>query len=224
LGTLKVSLVAILVAGPLGVLSAIFVFYLPRKWSRTLGSILELSSSFPSVAIALFAFVVLSPALQTTLHTTHRLNALLAGIAVSLAIVPIVCTLSLQALSAVPPSLTDAALALGSTRAYALVHVVFRSAFAGIVASIILAFSRAMGETVIVLLVAGNGANNAASFGVTTRTVSGALALELPGAASVLHVRVLFLLALLLVLFSILANHLATRILEWPKTRSMERP
>ena len=158
----------------------------------------------------------------------YRLNAIVAGLALSLAVIPIIYTVCEDALSAVPRKLREASWALGATRAETTLRVVLPAAMPGIFAGIVLGFGRAIGETMIVLMASGNAAITSWSFADSTRTLPATIAAEL---AEVVfgspHYRVLFFLGLLLFLITFVLNstgswvisrlrtQIAGRILEW---------
>ena len=158
-GSLKVTLVAVLVSAPVGVAAAVWVSEFARRRAReTIKPVIELLAGIPSVVVGFFALVVLATWVQRTFGTEHRLNSLVAGIGLSIAVVPIVFTVSEDALRAVPSSYRTAALALGSDRFQTIVRVVLPAAGPGIAASLVLGFGRAIGETLIVVLASGNAA------------------------------------------------------------------
>jgi phosphate transport system permease protein len=217
-GTLKVTLIALLIAVPLSVLAALFVSELAsRRWREVIKPMIELLAGIPSVVIGVFALVVLSTWVQRIFGTEHRLNALVAGVALSFAICPIVFSISEDALRAVPGSYRAASLAMGATRAQTLLRVVLPAASPGILAATVLGFGRAIGETMIVVLASGNAALVDWSFGRSTRTVTATIAQELGevvvGSA---HYHVLFALGVLLFLSTLVVNlvgqHIVVRV------------
>jgi len=179
-GTLKVSAIALLFAVPLSVLAAVFVSELAGKRTREIVKpAIELLAGIPSVVVGFFALVVLAGWVQRVFGTEHRLNALVAGLALSFAVCPIIFSVSEDALRAVPDSYRAAALALGSTRSQMILRVVVPAAAPGIAASVVLGFGRAIGETMIVVLASGNAALLGWSWGTSTRTVTATIAQEL---------------------------------------------
>jgi phosphate transport system permease protein len=155
-GTLLVTVISAVVALPVGLASAIFISEYAPKWVRkTLKPSLELLAGVPTVVYGYFALTFVTPLLQTFIPGLGVYNALSAGIVVGIMIIPMVASLSEDALQAVPDSLTQAAYALGATKYEAVVRVNVPAAFSGIMASFILAVSRAIGETMIVTLAAG---------------------------------------------------------------------
>jgi len=155
-GTLLVTVISAVVALPVGLASAIFISeYAPRWVRKTLKPSLELLAGVPTVVYGYFALTFVTPLLQAFIPGLGVYNALSAGIVVGIMIIPMVASLSEDALQAVPDSLTQAAYALGATKYEAVVRVNVPAAFSGIMASFILAVSRAIGETMIVTLAAG---------------------------------------------------------------------
>lgn len=157
-GTLLVALIAGIVSLTLGLGAAIFLSeYAPERVRRILKPILEVLAGIPTVVYGYFALTFVTPILQNIFGADRVIvfNALSAGIVMGLMIMPMVSTLSEDAMVAVPRSLRDAAYALGATRFEVATKVVFPAALSGIVASFILAVSRAIGETMIVKIAAG---------------------------------------------------------------------
>ena len=155
-GTALTSLIAIAVALPLGLLSAIFMSELThRRYRSVLKPSLEVLAGVPTIVYGYFALVVVTPALQKLVPGLAGFNALSAGIVMGFMITPMIASLAEDALYAVPTSLREAAYALGATRVSAIWRVVVPAAMGGIGASVILALSRAVGETMIVAIAAG---------------------------------------------------------------------
>lgn len=158
-GTGLVSGVAALLALPLGLITAVFLSeYAPRRLRTVLKPVLEVLAGIPTVVYGYFALTVLTPALKWLLgdQNVESYNALSAGLAVGIMIFPIVCSLSEDALRAVPRSLREGAYACGASKFDVSVKVVVPAALSGVIASYLLAIARATGETMIVALAAGN--------------------------------------------------------------------
>ncbi len=155
-GTCLTSLCAIAVALPLGVLSAIFMSELAsprlRKWCKPL---LEILAGVPTIVYGYFALVVVTPILQRMIPDLAGFNALSAGLVMGIMITPIIASLAEDALHAVPKGLREAAYALGASKVPTILRVVVPAAMGGIAASVIIAVSRAVGETMIVAIAAG---------------------------------------------------------------------
>src|SRR6056297_3167556 len=155
-GTILVTVISAVVALPVGLASAIYISEYAADWvRRILKPGLELLAGVPTVVYGYFALTFMTPLLKTFVPGLGVYNALSAGIVVGIMIIPMVASLSEDALQAVPDSLSKAAYALGATKHEAVVRVNVPAAFSGIMASFILAVSRAIGETMIVTLAAG---------------------------------------------------------------------
>lgn len=155
-GTLLTTFIAILVALPIGLSIAVYLSeYAPRKMRETVKPLLELLAAVPTVVYGFFALMVVTPFLQKLIPDLGGFNALSAGIVMGIMIIPFISSLSEDALYAVPKSLREASYGMGSTRLQTSFRVVVPAASSGIVVSIILAISRAIGETMIVAIAAG---------------------------------------------------------------------
>ncbi|WP_158735975.1 phosphate ABC transporter permease subunit PstC [Alteribacillus sp. YIM 98480] len=166
-GTLMIAAIAMLIAIPIGLASAIFLSeYASDKTRRMVKPILEVLAGIPTIVYGFFALTFVTPLLQNIIPGLSIYNALSPGIVVGIMIIPMVASLSEDAMSAVPQSMREGAFALGSTRFEVAVKVVLPAALSGIIASFVLAVSRAIGETMIVT-VAG-GSNPTTSMDVTS--------------------------------------------------------
>ena len=155
-GTLLTSFIAIAVALPLGLMSAIFMSELTHaRYRSILKPALEVLAGVPTIVYGYFALVVVTPLLQSLIPDLAGFNALSAGLVMGIMITPMIASLAEDALYAVPRSLREAAYALGATRVATIWRVVVPAALGGIGASVILALSRAVGETMIVAIAAG---------------------------------------------------------------------
>ncbi len=212
LGTLKVTIVSMIFSIPLSLAAAIYTAEFASKWAReTFKPIVEMLAGFPSVVLGFFALIVLASWMQDIFDFDFRLNAIVAGLALSLAVIPIIYTVCEDALSAVPRKLREASWELGATRAETTMRVVLPAAMPGIFAGIVLGFGRAIGETMIVLMASGNAAITSWSFTDSTRTIPATIAAEL---AEVVfgspHYRVLFFLGLLLFVITFVLNSIGS--------------
>ena len=154
--TIMISVISILVALPLGLLSAICLSeYATPQLRRILKPILEILAGVPTVVYGYFALLTVTPFLQKFIPNLQGFNALSAGLVLGIMITPLVASLSEDALYSVPRSLKDGAYALGATKRETVISVILPAALSGIVSSLILAVSRAVGETMIVTLAAG---------------------------------------------------------------------
>ncbi len=177
-GTLLISAIAMLVAVPIGLFSAIYLAeYAPSKVRSVVKPLLEVLAGVPTVVYGFFAVTTVGPLLRTAGEsmglTVAGESALAAGLGMGIMIIPFVSSLADDMITAVPQSLRDGAYALGATRSETIKQVVLRAALPGIVGGVLLAISRAIGETMIVVMAAGLAANLTANplEAVTTVTV-----------------------------------------------------
>jgi phosphate transport system permease protein len=210
-GSLKVTLIALLLAGPIGIFAALYTSQFAPKWAKEgMKPAIEILAGFPSVVVGFFALVILASVLQNLFGYQYRLNAFVGGVAMALAVIPIVYTVSEDALAAVPKVMMEASLALGATRWETALFVILPSATPGIFAALILGFGRAFGETMIVLMATGNAALLTPSFVEPVRTLSATIGAEM---AEVVfgdtHYRVLFFVGALLFVISFSLNAVA---------------
>jgi len=155
-GTVLVAAVSAAVSIPLGLLTAVYLSeYAPTRMRTVLKPTLEILAGIPTVVYGFFAVTVITPALQAVFPAIQSFNALSAGIAVGVMCLPIVCSLSEDALRAVPRSLREGGMALGGTKFEVTMKVVVPAALSGVMAAFLLAIARAVGETMIVALAAG---------------------------------------------------------------------
>ncbi len=155
-GTVLVAFYAMLVALPIGLLAAIYLSeFAPDRARRILKPILEVLAGIPTVVYGYFALTFVTPLLKQINPATQSFNALSASLVMGFMILPMVASISEDAMAAVPQSLRDAALALGATKTETTLGVVIPAALSGIAAAFILAVSRAIGETMIVAIAAG---------------------------------------------------------------------
>jgi phosphate transport system permease protein len=154
--SIVIALIAAVVAVPLGLGSAIYLSeYAPERLRRVVKPVLEILAGMPTIVLGFFALDAVTPALQMVFPGLGLYNALAAGIVVGLLITPLISSLSEDAMRAVPNSMREGAFGLGATRRVVSLRVVIPAALSGIVASIVLAISRAIGETMAVTLAAG---------------------------------------------------------------------
>ena len=155
-GTMLVSAIAMMVALPMGLLGAIYLSeYSPGGFRRIVKPVLEILAGVPTVVYGYFALTFVTPLLQQLLPGLSGFNALSPGIVMGLMILPLVSSLSEDAMRAVPSGLREGSYALGATRMQTALKIVVPAAFSGITAAFILAVSRAIGETMIVAIAAG---------------------------------------------------------------------
>jgi len=180
LGTLKATVVGLLFACPVGVAAALFTseFASPRL-REIIKPVIELLAGIPSVVMGFFALVILATWLQNAFGLTYRLNAINAGLALGFALVPIIFTISEDGLAAVPRSYREASYALGASNFQTAWNVVLPAAAPAVFASFVLAFGRAVGETMILLMAGGNAAITSISLLDPLRTLSATIAAEM---------------------------------------------
>ncbi|MDP3313165.1 phosphate ABC transporter permease subunit PstC [Lutibacter sp.] len=155
-GTLLTSFIAISVALPIGLSISIYLSeYAPKSFRKTIKPLLELLAAVPTVVYGFFALIVVTPFLQQFMPNLSGFNSLSAGIVMGIMIIPFISSLSEDALYAVPKDLREASYGMGATKFQTAFKVVVPAASSGIIVSIILAISRAIGETMIVAIAAG---------------------------------------------------------------------
>ena len=156
-GTLLVTVIAMAIALPLGLITAVYLSeYAPRRVRSVLKPTLEVLAGVPTVVYGFFALTVITPVLQSIHDGFSVFNAASGGIAVGILCLPTVCSLAEDALAAVPTSLRDGAYGLGGTRFDATIKVIVPAALSGIVSAFLLAIARAVGETMVVAIACGS--------------------------------------------------------------------
>jgi len=221
IGSLKATFVALLVGVPLALGAAIYVSQLASPKTREwLKPGIELLAGIPSVVLGFFALIVMATVLQGFFRYDSRLNAFVAGIALGLAVIPVVFSIAEDALTSVPRAYVQAALALGSSKWQAAWKIVLPAAIPGVFAAVMLGFGRAIGETMVVLMASGNASIMSWSLFDSTRTMTATIAAEL--AETVFggnHYRILFLIGALLFIVTFLANMVADVVIHRLKAR-----
>lgn len=221
IGSLKATLVALMFAVPFSLGAAIYVSQLAAPRTRELlKPIIEMLAGIPSVVLGFFALIVMASVLQDFFGYQSLLNALVAGLALGIAIIPVVFSIAEDALTSVPRSYTQAALALGASKWQAAWQVVLPAAIPGVFAAVVLGFGRAIGETMIVLMASGNASILSWDPLDSVRTVTATIAAEL--AETVFgghHYRMLFLLGILLFAVTFVANLVADVVIHRLKKR-----
>ena len=179
-GTLKVVLVAALFAIPIAILAALYTTeFATGRLREFLKPAVEMLAGIPSVVLGFFALIVMASFLQGIFHYEMRLNAFNAGLALGLAMIPTIYSVSEDALNAVPRALREASLALGATTWHTATRVALPVAMPGILAAVILGVARAIGETMIVLMASGNAALTSLNIFESCRTFPATIAAEL---------------------------------------------
>jgi len=226
LGTFKVTLIAMLIATPLALLAALYTAeFAPPSLREWIKPIIELLAGIPSVVIGFFVLIVVASWVQSVFGFEFRLNAVTAGIGLALAIIPVIYTITEDALTAVPNHYREASLALGASKAQTAMRVILPAASPGIGAAMILGFGRAIGETMIVLMVSGNAAMMTLDPAVPVRTLAATIAAELGevvfGSG---HYRILFFIGTLLFLITSALNWAGDRVNRRLRSRLFGSP
>ena len=179
-GSLIVTFFSSLIAVPIGVMSAVYISEVaPEALKEILKSIIELLAGLPSVVLGFFGMVVLAPWLQETFDLPTGLNIVNASLILALMAVPTISSISEDALYAVPKEFKEASYALGATKYETIIRVIIPSAFSGITTSVILGMARAIGETMVVLMVAGGAAAIPESLFDSVRPMPASIAAEM---------------------------------------------
>jgi phosphate transport system permease protein len=234
-GTLVSSLIALVLALPLGLGIAIVLSELAPGWlERPLSFIVELLAGIPSIVYGLWGFFVMVPWIRSTVEpllsshlgfiplfrgAPYGVGMLSAGMILAIMILPIISSISRDILKAVPRSQTEAALALGSTR-WEATRIALSYSRSGIIGSVILGFGRAFGETMAVTMVIGNRPVISASLFDPGYTMASVLANEFTEATSPMYLSALMEIALVLFIVAIIVNSLA-RLLVWSVTKRL---
>ena len=210
-GTLKITLISILFAAPIAILAALFSASFAPNWLREIiKPAIELLAGFPSVVIGFFALMVMATIFQDLFGLETRLNAFVGGIAMGLAAIPIIYTITEDALSAVPSTYKEASLALGASKWQTALFVILPAATPGIFAAVLLGIGRVFGETMIALMATGNAAMTSMNPFESVRTLAATIGAEM---AEVVfgdtHYGVLFLIGSLLFIFTFSLNAFA---------------
>ena len=161
-GTIYLSLIALVVAVPLGLLAAVYLSeYAPDRVRKTIKPVLEVLAGVPTIVFGYFALTFFTPEILRDLLgvNVNIYNGLAAGVIMGLLVLPTIASVSEDAMSAVPASLREGAFGLGASKLQVSLRVVFPAALSGIVAALVLGASRAVGETVIVLIAGGQTPN-----------------------------------------------------------------
>jgi len=218
-GTLNVTLWGLLFAIPIGLGAAVYLSEYARPGVRkTIKPILEVLEGVPTVAFGFFAFAFITPLLQDVWpgflgSGPNIFNAGAAGLAVGLLIVPTIASISQDAMMAVPGGLREGAFALGASKMRVATRVIFPAALSGIVAAIVLAFSRAIGETMVVLMAAGATPNMTLSPTEPIQTMTAYIAVTATGdiGTGTIEYDTIFAVGLLLFVITLVMNMISIR-------------
>ena len=223
-GTLMVTFGAILIAVPLGLVTAVYLGEIAPNWQREiLKPLIEVLAGIPSIVLGFFGWIVLAPAVQS-LGAPSGLTAFSGSLILAFMSLPTIISITEDALYAVPRDYRDGALAIGATHWQTIWRVVVPAARSGIVIAIMLGIGRAIGETMAVMLVTGNAANipdfGPAAFFQPIRTMTATIAAEMGEVAQgSVHYSVLFTIGIVLFIITFLINALASRLVGGRKRR-----
>ncbi|MCI2773087.1 phosphate ABC transporter permease subunit PstC [Staphylococcus petrasii] len=174
IGTLKITIIATIVAVPIGLGAAIYLSeYASDKARRIIKPILEILAGIPTIVFGFFALTFVTPVLRTIIPALDSFNSISPGIVVGIMIVPIITSMSEDAMASVPNKIREGAYGLGSTKFEVATKVVLPAAASGVVASIVLGISRSIGETMIVSLAAGSSPTASLSLTSSIQTMTG---------------------------------------------------
>jgi len=228
-GSLIVTLIAMAVAGPIGLASAVYLAeYAPARVRRVLKPALEILAGIPSIVLGVFALVVISPnVVQKLFSDATTANLLVAGLGVGILTIPLVASVSEDALRSVPSSLREASFGMGARKVTTVIRVVIPAAVSGLVAAFIIAVSRAIGETMVVAIAGGATGGSLRQLTPTEpgQTMTAAMAAVSPGsgsdqaAGSSLAFPSLFFVGSLLFLVTLLLNVVAGRFVRRVRQR-----
>jgi len=219
-GTILVSLVAAVIAIPIGLGCTIYLSEIADpKVKRIFKPAIEILAGIPSVVYGLFAALVLSDWLRSITHSSSRLNALNGAIILTVMMVPILVSIAEEAMNSVPRSIKEASIALGANRWETIRRTTLPAALPGIVAAIVLSMGRAIGETMAVIMATGNATQLTFNILSSVRTMTAALAIDVPEAVSgSVQYQALFAVGLLLFILTfginLIADYLMTRFKE----------
>ena len=180
LGTLMTAIPATILSTIFGVAAGIYLSEVANpKWKEFLKPLIELFAGIPTVVIGFIMLVIGASFFNDLLHPDNRLNAFVASIGLSFVIIPVIASLTEDALHSIPNDLRMASYGLGATKWQTISKVILPAAFSGVSASIILGFGRAIGETMIVLMAAGNASNITSNIFLSVRTMTATIAAEM---------------------------------------------
>lgn len=216
LGTFLVTLGAIAIALPIGIGCSIYLAEIAHpKIRETLKPVIEILAGIPSVVYGFFALVILSTWIDNFLNSTTRLNALTGSIMLAVMMLPIIISLSEDAIRSVPQEMKEASLALGLSKWDTIRGVVIPAALSGITAAVILGVARAIGETMTVLMATGNAPVISFDMLSSMRTMTATIAIEMgevPFGST--HYHSLFAVGIVLFAITFIVNFIADRVMK----------
>jgi phosphate transport system permease protein len=214
LGSVYVTLISAVISIPLGVMTAVYLAEIASARLREIVKpIVELLAALPSVVIGFFGMVLVAPFLQEVFNIATGLNLFNAALMLAFMSIPTICSISEDAIYSVPASLKEASLALGATQLETIVRVILPAAISGISTAVILGMSRAIGETMVVLMVAGGAAMVPSSIFDPVRPLPASIAAEMAEAPfRGDHYYALFATGIVLFLFTFFFNLVADHV------------
>ncbi|WP_010096474.1 phosphate ABC transporter permease subunit PstC [Ornithinibacillus scapharcae] len=211
-GTIISSVIAMLVAGPIGIMAAIYLSeYASDRVRRVIKPMLEILAGIPTIVYGFFAFTFVTPLIRSIWPDVAATNILSPGIVMGIMIIPMIASLSEDAMSAVPKAMREGALGLGSTKLETTFKVVIPAALSGIIASFVLGISRAIGETMIVTIASGSSKNFTFDITQSMQTMT-AYIVEVSGGEAAAGTTIyysLYAVAMTLFVFTLIMNLLA---------------
>ena len=212
MGSIYVTAGAILIGVPIGILTSVFMAsYCPKKVYRFLKSAIDLLAGIPSVVYGFFGLMMLVPLIRDLFHKGNGSSILSASILLGIMILPTIIGVTESAIRAVPSNYYEGSLALGATRERSLFFVVLPAAKSGLIAGVVLGIGRAIGETMAVVMVAGNQARMPAGILRGVRTMTSNIVLEM-GYAADLHREALIATGVVLFVFILIINFCVARL------------
>jgi phosphate transport system permease protein len=210
-GSVAVTVISALISIPLGVMTALYLAEIAKpKFREWIKPLVELLAALPSVVIGFFGMVVVAPFLQNTFGLATGLNLFNASLMLAFMSVPTICSISEDAIYSVPRNLKEASMALGATHWETILRVILPASVSGISTAVILGMSRAIGETMVVLMVAGGAAMIPGSIFDPVRPLPASIAAEMAEAPfRGDHYHALFATGVVLFLFTLLFNLIA---------------
>ncbi|RLC25040.1 MAG: phosphate ABC transporter permease subunit PstC [Deltaproteobacteria bacterium] len=211
LGSVSVTLLSGIIAIPLGIMTAVYLAEIaPPKVAEIVKPIVELMASMPSVVIGFFGMVVVAPFIQQLFNIPVGLNMFNASLMLAFMSIPTICSLSEDAIFCVPAALKEASFALGATHFETIVKVIIPASLSGICTAVILGLSRAIGETMVVLMAAGGAAMIPGSIFDPVRPLPASIAAEMAEAPfGSEHYHALFAIGMVLFGFTFIFNLIA---------------
>ncbi len=211
IGSLIVTFMATIIAVPLGVLAAIYISEIaPASIKEILKSVIELLAGLPSVVLGFFGMVIIAPWLQETFDLPTGLNIINASVLLAIMAIPTISSISEDALYSVPREFKEASYALGATKFETITQVIVPSALSGISTAVMLGMARAIGETMVVLMVAGGAAAIPGSIFDSVRPMPASIAAEMGEAPfRSAHYQALFAIGIVLFFLTLVFNLIA---------------